>query len=37
MERASTTGNGLGETWRVPMSAVFEAMGRTPQERTHCR
>jgi hypothetical protein len=23
--------NGLGYTWRVPMSAVFEALGRTPR------
>ena len=24
-------GNGLGDTWRVPMSAVFEALGCTPR------
>jgi hypothetical protein len=24
-------GNGLGDTWRVPTSAVFEALERTPR------
>jgi hypothetical protein len=29
--RLDGSGNGLGDTWRVPMSAVFEAAGRTPR------
>lgn len=29
--RLGGPGNGLGDTWRVPMSAVFEALGRTPR------
>jgi hypothetical protein len=29
--RLDGPGNGLGDTWRVPMSAVFEALGRTPR------
>ncbi len=29
--RLDGPGNGLGDTWRVPMSAAFEALGRTPR------
>jgi len=29
--RLDGPGNGLGDGWRVPMSAVFEALGRTPR------
>jgi hypothetical protein len=29
--RLDGPGNGLGDTWRVPMAAVFEAAGRTPR------
>lgn len=29
--RLDGPGNILGYTWRVPMSAVFEALGRTPR------
>ena len=29
--RLDGPGNGLGATWRVPMSAVFEVLGSTPR------
>ena len=29
--RLDGPGDGLGDTWHVPMSAVFEALGRTPR------
>ena len=29
--RLDGPGNGLGDTWRVPMAAAFEAGGRTPR------
>lgn len=29
--RLDGPGDGFGDTWRVPMSAVFEALGRTPR------
>ena len=29
--RLDGPGNRLGDTWRVPMSAVLEALGRTPR------
>ncbi len=29
--RLDGPGNGLGHSWRVPMSAVCEALGRTPR------
>ena len=35
--RLAGPSNGLGDTWRVPMSAVFEALGRTPRRATPYR
>ncbi len=29
--RLDGPGNGFGDTWRVPMPAVFEALERTPR------
>ena len=35
--RLDGPGNGLADTWRVPMSAVLEALERTPRRATPCR
>jgi len=35
--RLDGPGNGLGDTWRAPISAVFEALGRTPRRATPYR
>jgi hypothetical protein len=35
--RLDGRGNGLGDTWRVPTAAVFEALGRTPRRATPYR